>query len=144
MADPAIVHQSETGGVTLDDLLDIIRSEDPDVDTALVERAHAYARDAHGDTRRRSGELYITHPIEVAIILARMELDSATLAAALLHDVVEDTDRTIEDITDLFGTDVANLVEGVTKLGRIAWSTEHPEERAEREKARQDVPGNGR
>ncbi len=137
MADPAIVHQSETGGVTLDDLLDIIRSEDPDVDTALVERAHAYARDAHGDTRRRSGELYITHPIEVAIILARMELDSATLAAALLHDVVEDTDRTIEDITDLFGTDVANLVEGVTKLGRIAWSTEHPEERAEREKARQ-------
>lgn len=137
MSKPAVAPQPEPVGASLDQLLAIIRSEDPNADTAFVERAYEFAADAHADIRRRSGELYISHPVAVAMILARMELDSETLAAALLHDVVEDTHFTIEEIADEFGPQVAQLVEGVTKLGQIAWSTEHPEERAEREKARQ-------
>ncbi|MFW6074322.1 MAG: RelA/SpoT family protein, partial [Chloroflexota bacterium] len=88
-------------------------------------------------TRRRSGEPYISHPVEVALILARMQLDAETLTAALLHDVVEDTECTIDDIREHFGEQVAHLVEGVTKLGQIPWTTTQNEDQAEREKARQ-------
>jgi len=88
----------------------------------LVARAVRLAHAAHRDVVRKSGEPYVVHPIEVAVILARMQLDGETLAAGLLHDTVEDTDVTDEVIQGQFGARVANLVDGVTKLGQIPWT----------------------
>ena len=84
----------------------------------LVEKAYSFAEEAHRGQLRNSGEEYIQHPLEVAKILAELELDEATIAAALLHDVVEDTKYTMEDIEKEFGPHVALLVDGVTKIGR--------------------------
>ena len=123
MADIATQSESLPEVPTLDDLLLLIDQEAPGMNKEPIERAFAFAAKAHGDTRRRSGELYITHPIEVAKILTNMQLDHETITAALLHDVVEDTDVTIEDIENEFGPRIAHLVEGVTKLGRIPWSS---------------------
>ena len=86
---------------------------------------------------RRSGEPYVVHPIAVATILARMHLDSETIAAALLHDVVEDTDVTVEHIRTEFGPRVALLVDGVSKLSRIHWPADQTEGARSREKAHQ-------
>jgi len=88
----------------------------------LVTRAYYRAAQAHGGVTRKSGEPYITHPLAVAVILAEMQLDAETLAAALLHDVPEDTSLTVNDVRDEFGERVARLVDGVTKLERIEWS----------------------
>ncbi|CAN5712440.1 GTP diphosphokinase [soil metagenome] len=122
----------------LQNLLDLVRYEVPDMDTEPLERAYHFAEQAHGAERRRSGEPFITHPVEVAMILARMQLDQETLVAALLHDVVEDTGFSVKDIEDEFGATVANLVAGVTKLGKIAWtSDDDATQQAAREKERQ-------
>ncbi len=122
----------------LDELLAVIHRELPAMDTAQIEAAYAFSDEAHAGVRRKSGELYISHPVQVAIILAEMQLDQETLIAALLHDVVEDTDVTIEDIEKRFGSGVASLVEGVTKLSRIPWTSDvGDEEQALREKERQ-------
>ena len=91
-------------------------------DRALVERAYDVAAAAHAGARRKSGEPYITHPVAVATILAEMQMDGETLAAALLHDVPEDTEVTIADVRAQFGDKVARLVDGVTKLERIEWA----------------------
>ncbi len=95
----------------------------PDGDSDLILRAYHRARDLHSGQRRRSGEPYITHPLIVADILAAYGMDSATLAAALLHDTVEDTDVTLDEIADEFGDEVAALIDGVTKLDRLKFST---------------------
>ena len=87
----------------------------------FVRSAYILAADAHKEQRRKSGEPYIIHPIGVASILASLQMDEYTLAAAFLHDVVEDTEYTFDDIRNIFGTVVANLVDGVTKLGKIAY-----------------------
>lgn len=87
----------------------------------FVRKAYALAADAHAAQRRKSGEPYIIHPIGVASILAQLQMDEKTLAAAFLHDVVEDTNYTLNDIKERFGTVVANLVDGVTKLGKIEY-----------------------
>ncbi|WP_029420965.1 RelA/SpoT family protein [Alicyclobacillus macrosporangiidus] len=92
-------------------------------DLELIRRAYRYAEEAHRGQLRRSGEPYITHPIAVAMILADLRLDATTLAAALLHDVVEDTKATDEEIVRQFGADVAALVDGVTKLKRIKFDS---------------------
>ncbi|HEY8309347.1 MAG TPA: HD domain-containing protein, partial [Gemmatimonadaceae bacterium] len=92
-------------------------------DLSLVTRAYTVASDAHAGVERKSGEAYITHPVAVATILADMQMDAETLAAALLHDVPEDTSITLEDIRNQFGEKVARLVDGVTKLERIEWAT---------------------
>jgi GTP pyrophosphokinase len=92
-----------------------------DEDLQLVRRAHEFANKAHKGQNRRSGEPYISHPIAVAEILAELEMDAATLAAALLHDVVEDTPVTEEELTAAFGTEIKELVDGVTKLGRLRY-----------------------
>ena len=89
-----------------------------------VQRAYDRAEIAHAGQHRLSGEDYVNHPLEVAAILADLKLDAATLAAALLHDTVEDTDYTVQQLADEFGPDVARLVEGVTKLGRISFRSE--------------------
>jgi GTP diphosphokinase / guanosine-3',5'-bis(diphosphate) 3'-diphosphatase len=90
-------------------------------DLSLVARAYALAADAHAGVERKSGEPYITHPVAVAAILADMQMDAETIAAALLHDVPEDTTITLDDIRNQFGERVARLVDGVTKLKRIEW-----------------------
>jgi len=95
----------------------------PGASTALIRRAYQAAAIAHAGQRRRSGEAYVTHPTEVAIILARLGLDDVTLAAALLHDAVEDTTMTTEEVGVAFGGDVAALVDGVTKLDRVRFDS---------------------
>jgi len=90
-----------------------------DGDAELVRRAYAYATEAHGAQKRVSGEPYITHPAAVAMLIAELGMEAATIAATLLHDVPEDTERTTEDIRLEFGDEIGRLVEGVTKLGRL-------------------------
>jgi GTP pyrophosphokinase len=88
-----------------------------------IEKAYRYAEDAHRGQLRNSGEEYIHHPLEVASILAELEMDDSTIIAALLHDVAEDTDHTLDEIRKKFGEEVAGLVDGVTKLGRIEYKS---------------------
>ncbi|MDQ4100085.1 MAG: bifunctional (p)ppGpp synthetase/guanosine-3',5'-bis(diphosphate) 3'-pyrophosphohydrolase, partial [Chloroflexota bacterium] len=109
-------------------------------DAGMVSRAFARAHAAHGETRRKSGEPYIVHPIEVTTTLAKMQLDAETLAGGLLHDVIEDTGVTLAEIEDEFGPRVAKLVDGVTKLGNIPWSSDGKDvkELAVREKEQQE------
>ncbi|WP_435640501.1 RelA/SpoT family protein [Micavibrio aeruginosavorus] len=105
------------------DLVDQIKTYNPDIDPALIERAIEYARVKHDGQVRASGEPYYTHPVEVAAILADMKMDPATIVTAILHDTLEDTDATIEELKKLFGDDVANMVNGVSKLSRIEGQT---------------------
>ena len=91
--------------------------EKPDLD--LIQRAYVFSAQAHDGVVRRSGEPYISHPMNVAYLLADMQLDEATVAAGLLHDTVEDTDTTVDEIEDLFGSDVADIVDGVTKISQM-------------------------
>jgi len=100
----------------VDELLAEVEAYKPDVDRELLTRAFDYAAQAHSGQLRQSGQEFIYHPWGVAKILAGLQLDEATLAAALLHDVVEDTSTDIEELRAEFGDEVANLVEGVTKL----------------------------
>ncbi len=101
----------------------------PDLeDWALVEKAYQYSLEAHSGQLRESGESYITHPIGVAIILTELELDLVTIIAGLLHDVVEDTGRTIEDIREEFGEEVSVLVDGVTKLSRLDFTSKEEQQ----------------
>lgn len=107
----------------LDDLLDAIKRYQPDADVDLIKKAYLFAAKAHEGQRRRSGEPYLTHPLGVAVILAELKMDMTTLVAALLHDTVEDTAVTLEEIESRFGADARNLVDGVTKLGKIKFTT---------------------
>jgi GTP pyrophosphokinase len=112
----------------VDELLAEVEAYKPDVDRELLTRAFDYAAQAHSGQLRQSGQEFIYHPWGVAKILAGLQLDEATLAAALLHDVVEDTSTEIEELRAEFGEEVANLVEGVTKLTRVKFqSREHAE-----------------
>ena len=105
-----------------DDFINEVRSN-PSYDSEKIEKAYKLARDAHKDQRRRSGEPYIMHPVAVAKILFDMGMDNECIIAALLHDVVEDTEYSLDYISKEFGQDVALLVDGVTKLGQIPLST---------------------
>lgn len=97
-------------------------------DIDLVARAYQFAKDAHSEQYRKSGEPYIIHPIQVAGILVDLELDPTTIAAGFLHDVVEDTDVTLEQLKDTFSDDVAMLVDGVTKLGKIKYKSKEEQQ----------------
>src|SRR5918994_236647 len=99
-------------------------------DTALIEQAFEVARVAHADQVRRSGEPYIAHPLGVAMILAGLGLDDVTIAAALLHDAVEDTTVTDKDLQQRFGSDVAAIVDGVTKLDRLQFDSKEAQQAA--------------
>jgi GTP diphosphokinase / guanosine-3',5'-bis(diphosphate) 3'-diphosphatase len=101
------------------DLIEDVKKYNPAANEDLLNRAYVYAMRAHGEQTRASGDPYISHPLEVAAILARLKLDDATIAAALLHDTIEDTDATRAEIDRLFGHEIGLLVEGLTKLKRL-------------------------
>ena len=108
-----------------------IRKYHPSADISMVEKAYHIAKDAHKDQVRKSGEPYIIHPLWVGIILADLEMDKETIVAGMLHDAVEDTAMTLDDITREFGEEVALLVDGVTKLGQLSYSQDKLEVQAE-------------
>ncbi|HWD56833.1 MAG TPA: bifunctional (p)ppGpp synthetase/guanosine-3',5'-bis(diphosphate) 3'-pyrophosphohydrolase [Stellaceae bacterium] len=101
------------------DLVDLVRSYDPEADEAVLNRAYVYSMKAHGAQLRESGDPYFSHPVEVAGLLARMKLDTASIVTGLLHDTVEDTVATLDEIERIFGPEIARLVDGVTKLSRL-------------------------
>jgi GTP pyrophosphokinase len=101
------------------DLVDLVKSYDPGADEAVLNRAYVYSMKAHGSQLRESGDPYFSHPVEVAGLLARMKLDTASIVTGLLHDTVEDTVATLDDIDRLFGPEITRLVDGVTKLSRL-------------------------
>lgn len=109
--------------IRITDILDKIYEYSPDADVSLIDRAYIYSARVHEGQVRLSGEPYLSHPLEVANILANMKLDMESIAAALLHDVIEDTPATKEDISDMFGPGVAHIVEGVTKLSALHETT---------------------
>ena len=101
------------------ELIERVRRYNPNTDEALLDRAYVYAMKAHGPQTRASGDPYFSHPLEVAAILTDLKLDDATIAAALLHDTIEDTPATRAEIDELFGRDIGALVEGLTKLKKL-------------------------
>src|SRR6516225_10529352 len=107
----------------LDELLDKLKKNRPSEDPWLVRRAYDIAAERHRDQLRRSGDPYLTHLLEVAHILADMRMDATTLSAALLHDVIEDTEFPVSRIQERFGDETARLVEGVTKIGRLSMAS---------------------
>src|SRR5581483_8849620 len=105
------------------ELTEKVRRYYPQADIGLMERTFDFAQRAHGEQKRVSGEPYVAHPYAAACILADMQLDLPSICAALLHDVPEDTDVTLEEIEQEFGSEISRLVDGVTKLSRISWDT---------------------
>src|SRR5258707_5358966 len=132
----ATLERGEQHQKLLDELLAEVRAYSSSVDIELVTRAFRYAADRHDGQQRRSGSPFIEHPVGAAQICAQLRLDEQTLAAALLHDVVEDTDTDIEDVRREFGDDVTRLVDGVTKLTRISFQSR---EQAEAENYRKMI-----
>jgi GTP pyrophosphokinase len=109
--------------IRFEDLLEKVRAANPDADTELLRRAYVFSAYEHKGQVRRSGEPYLVHPLEVADLLADMRLDVVAIAAGLLHDIVEDTPNSIEKVRELFGEQVAHVVEGVTKLSGLQFSS---------------------
>jgi GTP pyrophosphokinase len=112
------------------ELVELVKGYDPGADEDTLKRAYVFSMKAHGSQSRASGDPYFSHPLGVAEILTRMKLDGASIATALLHDTVEDTDATLDQIEQLFGKEIARLVDGVTKLSRLELqsdSTKHAE-----------------
>ena len=107
----------------IENLIQKVKTYNPDADVSIIQKAYDYANSKHEGQTRRSGEKYIMHPVEVANILAELELDVATIAAGLMHDVVEDTEVTNEQMIEMFGLEIATLVDGVTKLGKIDYKS---------------------
>src|SRR5271170_3186555 len=101
------------------ELIDRVKQYNPAANEELLNRAYVYAMRAHGEQKRASGDPYFSHPLEVAAILTGLKLDDATIAAALLHDTIEDTDATRGEIDRVFGSDIGRLVDGLTKLKKL-------------------------
>jgi len=111
----------DTQTVSVEELFDYLHTYLDEKQVAFVKKAYEFAAKMHAEQKRRSGEPYIIHPTQVTYILAQMKMDEETLAAAFLHDVVEDTDTTLQELKEMFGAKVAMLVDGVTKLGKIEY-----------------------
>ncbi|MGE5201063.1 MAG: HD domain-containing protein, partial [Acidobacteriota bacterium] len=101
------------------ELVERVKSYDPSADEDALNRAYVFSMKAHGTQKRASGDPYFSHPVEVAGILAGMKLDSSSIVTGLLHDTVEDTLATLEEIERVFGPEIGRLVDGVTKLSRV-------------------------
>ena len=113
----------ENQNKTISDIIKRLKQNRRRVNTGLILRAYNFAKEYHEGQKRLSGEDYIIHPLNVAYILADLNMDDATICAALLHDVVEDTEATNEDIKNKFGNEIAEMVAGVTKLSKIQYGT---------------------
>ena len=124
-----LVHK-EFAMIRLNDIVDQVLSYHPEADVSLIEKAYVYSAKAHAGQVRLSGEPYLMHPLGVADILAKMKLDVFSITSGFLHDTLEDTDTKLEDLTRLFGTEVSQIVDGVTKIGRFEFSS-HEERQAE-------------
>src|ERR1043165_2303398 len=109
--------------IRFEDLLDKVRAANPEADAELLRKAYVFSAYEHKGQARSSGEPYLVHPLEVADVLADMRLDVVAVAAGLLHDIVEDTPTTIERVRELFGEQVAHVVEGVTKLSGLQFAS---------------------
>ena len=114
--------------IAIDDIISEVEHTQPGANVELISRAYELAREAHEGQKRASGEEYIIHPLNVAYILSDMHLDEAAISAALLHDVVEDTTFTIEEMQEKFGDEVAMLIDGVTKLGKIEYKSKEEQQ----------------
>src|SRR5512133_3915369 len=132
----SVIESAERHEALIDELIETVAAYNKDVDRELLSRAFRFAANAHEGQQRRSGEEFVHHPYGVALILASLKLDEETIAAALLHDVVEDTDTTLDDVRDEFGDEIARLVDGVTKLTRVQFQSR---EQAEAENYRKMV-----
>jgi GTP diphosphokinase / guanosine-3',5'-bis(diphosphate) 3'-diphosphatase len=132
----AVLERDERYQGLVEELLAEVSAYNPSVDRELLTRAFLFAASAHEGQQRRSGEDFVHHPYGVALVLANLRLDEQTLAAALLHDVVEDTDTTLDEVRDEFGDEIAQLVDGVTKLTRVQFQSR---EQAEAENYRKMV-----
>ena len=128
------IEEFQTPGTLYEELIIRVRKYHPSTDISLIQKAYRIAYDAHKGQARKSGEPYIIHPLCVAIILADLELDKETIVAGLLHDVVEDTIMTDDEIKEEFGQDVALLVDGVTKLEKLNFHGEHGNQDKDAEK----------
>ena len=114
---------SDEKEITIDDVIERQKQNNPNANVELIMKAYNYAKENHGTQLRMSGEPYMIHPVNVAYILSELEMDDETICAALLHDVVEDTSKTNEDIIKDFGTSIAEMVAGVTKLSKLRYET---------------------
>ena len=108
---------------TIEDIIEKMKKNNKKTDIKLITKAYNFAKEKHGDQLRKSGEPYIIHPVQVAYTLADLELDDSTVCAALLHDVVEDTEVTNQDLINEFGTEIAEMVDGVTKLSKLNYTS---------------------
>lgn len=107
----------------IDNVINLVKANNPDAETTMIYKAYDLAREAHKDQKRLSGEDYVIHPVSVAYILAEMQMDTETIVAAILHDVIEDTIYSYDYIKETFNENIADLVEGVTKIGRIGFQS---------------------
>src|SRR6218665_2963316 len=107
------------------ELVERVKAYDPDADEVMLNRAYVYTVQKHGSQKRASGDPYFSHPVEVAGLMTELKLDQETIVTALLHDTVEDTLATIDEVERMFGSEVARLVDGVTKLSKIEAMTEN-------------------
>ena len=114
---------SQVKEMTIEDVIATAKKNNRKSDSRLIKKAYNYAKKYHGDQLRMSGEPYIIHPVQVAYILSTLGLDDSTICAALLHDTIEDTDLSKQDLINTFGTEVAELVDGVTKLSKLQYAT---------------------
>ncbi len=114
--------------IRIQEILDVIAAYNPEADLELVQKAYVYAASAHAGQTRLSGEPYLSHPLAVAHTLAQLRLDEATIVAGLLHDTVEDTKATIDEIEDAFGEEVADIVDGVTKISLMSFETKEEQQ----------------
>ena len=119
---------SEVKNKTIDEIIDVMKKNNRKSDVKFIRNTYEYAKSKHGDQLRKSGEPYIIHPLQVAYILATLGLDDSTICAALLHDIAEDTEVTIKDLEHEFSTEIAEMVDGVTKLGNLKYTSEEEEQ----------------
>lgn len=123
-----MMNDKEHKAITIDDILQAVIHYQPDANVSLIRKAYDLAHAAHAGQKRVSGEEYIIHPLSVAKILTELQIDVVTISAALLHDVVEDTTYTLEQMQETFGDEVAMLIDGVTKLGRIEYKSKEEQQ----------------
>ena len=119
---------SENVNHSIEEVLELAKKKNRRADLKLIRRAYDFAKSKHGDQLRKSGEPYIIHPVQVAYILADLGLDESTICAALLHDVIEDTDVTLQDLSKEFSPEIAEMVDGVTKLGKLNYTSEQEQQ----------------